>query len=688
MDVITWLADAARNSSDWLRRIADPGVWILAVFAVWTAASLLAGRLLALKVPTGWMQRRARAQQNTLFEGKGFIPSGVILVLLGVAGWTWAGTTGAGATFSWIAALGALVDLLGVLVLAAGLALRLRVQVKVVAPNGVTNPVHSSYVAARMAALGSSRPRGLLFPHGTDTAKLPEDALTIADTAPSKLAASILSLLRILTSVIPWKADIYLVDKQTAAVTLRRNGSQDDSALLSTATLLPADSTASDPDSDRALLTAAAAFILFRLSRAYPKLGEGLAGAEQWQSVASQVLATTPPWRDEPKTSAELFARAVDLDPRNLAAWLGFLTKSIGSYGSLPTLNRGIPRLRRVLQELNSREGLELPDRPDPNARRGPLPEEALRIRLLRTLTILTNNKRLLLQDDPCQQRDEARKSMIYATQLMEAVQSASTSERGWSHLNEYAKRMQPLAASLYVHVWKLQSPVPEKDGWLALAHTWKPAKPRQTALGTLRYHYDEACAKLEVDGKQGTDSALDHLDLALALGELRDGAASDPSFKQLRLDQDVQFSSLMDSTPRLAALTVLSKHSGKLADVGIRFASDLLSRNGADGDASLALTLGVPAATIAWMRDVCRLADSCPDALMAVDWTNLLTEVGIDSPQALHRLVTDDQFFNSRYRRLVRAADPSSIEAPQQEDLQRWDLRLAAATSSANMPS
>lgn len=702
------LAAAARNSSDWLRRIADPGVWVMVVFAVWTGASLVGARLLALKIQTAWLQRpkqssgkqtigvqtssassrqSAKSARGTLlpdlFEGRGLIPAGLLLILMGSAGWTLVGTTGAEFVVPWIATVGAILALLGVIALAAGFALRLRLQVNVVGPNGVANPVQASYVAVRMAALGSSRPRGLLFPHGTDASNLPENALITADNAGSKIAASILALLRILTAVVPWKAEVFIVDKTTAAVTLRRNGRQIETQLLAIPTLLPAESDHSDADSDRALLTGAAAFILFQLSRAYPKLGYGLAGAEHWQSVAAQVLATTPPWRDNPKTSAELFARAVDYDPKNLAAWLGFLTKSIGSYGSLTTLRRGVPRLQRVLEELNRREGLELSIPPTPSALRDPLPEEALRIRILRTLTVLTNNWRLLVEDPHAKQK-KAREAIEYATLLMESVQSALRPKKEWSQLNEYAKSMQPLAGSLYVHVWKLQSPAPQTDGWLALAREWKPAKPRKTSLATLRYHYDEACALLEVSGDQGKRSALDHLELALALEELRYGAASDPSFKQLRLKQEAQFSSLLDNAPRIASLTALKNHSEKLMSVGIRFTSDLLSRNGASGDKSLAQTLQVPVDTIAWMRGVCKLADGCPDPMMAVDWTNLLTGEGIDGPQALHMLLSsEDQFFDSRYARIVRGADQASIETPRHEDLGAWDLQLTGTSMS-----
>lgn len=119
---------------------------------------------------------------------------------MGSAGWTLVGTTGSEFVVPWVANVGAVLALLGVITLAAGLALWLRLQVNVVGPGGGASPVQSSYVAARMAALGSSRPRGLLFPHGTDISNLPENALITADNAGSKIAASILALLRILTA--------------------------------------------------------------------------------------------------------------------------------------------------------------------------------------------------------------------------------------------------------------------------------------------------------------------------------------------------------------------------------------------------------------------------------------------------------------------------------------------------------
>jgi hypothetical protein len=47
--------------------------------------------------------------------------------------------------------------------------------------------------------------------------------------------------------------------------------------------------------------------------------------------------------------------------------------------------------------------------------------------------------------EDKRSKQKRAREAIEYATLLMESVQSA--------------KRMQPLAGSLYVHIWKLQSP-------------------------------------------------------------------------------------------------------------------------------------------------------------------------------------------------------------------------------------
>lgn len=671
-----WVTEAAQNSNDWLRRIADPGIWVLAVFCVWAGASLIAARLLALVIPIRWMPSVDEDIRKLL------TPVGVILIIPGSVLWTLVGTTGKNSFLPGVAPLAVCLDLLGMLALAFGLALRLRLQVKVVGSDGVTSPVHSSYVAARMAALGASKPRGLLFPHGTDTAHLPESALSTADTTTSKIAASILSLIRILTSVIPWKAEIVIVDKETGTVTLRRNGTQVESELIAISALLPNDSNRSAADADRALLTAAAAFILFHLSEAYPKLRYGLAGAEQWQSVAAQVLATTPPWRNDPKISAELFARAVDYDPKNLAAWLGFLAKRIGSYGSPETLKRGLPLLQSVLQELNMRENLKIEPLPDPKGKvRGPTPEEALRIRILRTLTIFTNNGRVL-ENDPTKQKQAAMQALEYASQLMEAVQSALKRTKDLSHLNEYADRIKPLAGSLYIHVCKLrekEKPAKENDWW-DKAHEWKPKgkERKDTELGTLRYYYDEACARLEEKpGNKGAASALGHLELALALQELRYGVASDPSFKPLR--HNPLFASLVDNAARIASFSALTGHSEKLTAVGVRFASDFLTRNSAEGDKSLAQTLQVPIQTITWMRGVCELAEGCPDPVMAVDWTNLLTDEGVDNPTALRALVKgSNPSFGTRFARIVRNAERSSVEAPTEKDLGIWASRLA----------
>jgi hypothetical protein len=48
-----------------------------------------------------------------LFEGRALTPTGVLLILMGSAGWTLIGTTGTEFTVPWVATLGTILALLG-----------------------------------------------------------------------------------------------------------------------------------------------------------------------------------------------------------------------------------------------------------------------------------------------------------------------------------------------------------------------------------------------------------------------------------------------------------------------------------------------------------------------------------------------------------------------------------------------
>jgi hypothetical protein len=688
--VLEWLVGAAHNSSNWFRgKGVDEGLWVAAVFVVWLLAALAGARVFALLVSPGRKSELGETGWQRI------IRIGFLMILCGAAAWTTVGTTGLGdpattaRTLPQLLAVTAVIAVTaGIVMLALGLGQRLRLHINVTGVDGKTDTVKSAYVAARMEALGTSRPRGLEFPHATDVANLPETALSTAAASDSKIAAALLSVFRTVAFIIPWEAEVFIVDSTTSAVTLRRNGRRFDSQLISTSLLLPDNPKNEAADVERAMLTSAAAYILYSLSTIYPALNEGMSGAKNWRGVAAQILATTVPWNKDPQTSTELLARAVDEDPHNLAAWLGYLVKRTGSYGTPKTLEWVLRSLKDLKKELDTLGDAEI----------------ALKIRLLRTLTIFSTNLRIQLLSKPEDPESDFKRmkriaeassdAHTYATLLLDSVEKASNNARQ-PRLQEYAQRIRPMTAALYLHVVNLQASTmcapPEKseqrESW-ARRWLWDPVdadpSPRDITdddmfyLSSPRFHYDRACALLEEDATSLL-KPLAHLEFALSLQELRSGAESDPSLKPVH--KTAEFAALIEKKVSVSSLTALAEYSEKLASDGIRFASDFVARK--DNKRQLAETLKVTEPAVDWMRSICVLAENCPTQEVAASWTNLLTDEGINDGISLNTFVAGLETSNEASRassaRMVRRAEIASVQVPTQEDLRSWAKRVPA---------
>lgn len=659
---IEWLVGAARNLGEWLRPFVDPGLWVISTFCLCLGILLIVARLVGLTVGP---KTRWTASERWWFW---YTSAGLGLILTASILWTIAGTTGLRPSHGLLVGLAAVLASGGVAVFGRGLGQRLRIRVTVVDKAGSPSSVGSSYVAARMEAMGTSRPAGLLFPHGSDAANLPEGALSTMDTDQSKFVAALLAVLRGLASVTPWRAEIALVDVDTATVSVTRNGRRVDSELISKSAFLagPPDANKANESmlGERVLLASAAAFLLFRLSRSYPRLEAGLAGTSRWKSLAFQILAATSPWSQDPDISKELFARAVDEDPGNRSAWLGYLVQHSGSFGSSKTITPLADRLERLWKSIQD----------IPRSREN---EIALRIRLLRTITLCYTNSLMILPPDS-NRSDALQRAGFFAGELMREVDRARAVSTTQPMLTAYIDRMRPLAGSLYMHVLMLQKPddsslskvshQPVADELYELAKKWVPD---DYVLASLRFQYDRACDLLEEDPRNA-DAALPHLELALGLKELRGSAVSDPSLRALR--ENLRFASLIDSTAKIRNLRALRMHADKLAADGIRLASEFLARDGENDDAHLASSLSVPVETVQWMRKICELEQCCPEPRLAVEWTNMLTEEGIDSLEMLQVFLSGKpDEVDEVAERMNHQAGLSSVAAPSITDLYTW---------------
>ena len=200
-------------------------------------------------------------------------------------------------------------------------------------------------VRARLYTLASHEPAGIQVTQQTDVSTLPQDALSlIPDGILAKLAALFVSLF---TPATPWRADVAEQSDGSIVVSILRNGVAADAVVIRASTLWLPDRSASNagtastaddtspaasgssagsgppgsgtaPDWTMELRTAAAAFILLTLSKRYYHLRAGLSGAQDWRSVAMQVIATDPACRLSADDRRALLANAVAEDDGNI----------------------------------------------------------------------------------------------------------------------------------------------------------------------------------------------------------------------------------------------------------------------------------------------------------------------------------------------------------------------------------
>lgn len=371
---------SSRGKKIWVRLMSWLGVAGLA----WAAAELTVAVPLALRSPLvrdqGWMQVVSLIAIPVLgtvlaaliaLVGRAPDRARVVIVfgtaaVLSVA-CTWAYVS----LDHWrdwrtAAVLGALLALLGGWVVARirGTGLGLLVQGHDL--TGAEDAGLADFVRVRLQALGSRPPRGIEVTQQTDVDSLPSDALGLIPAGVlAKAAALIVSLA---TPRKPWRIQITEQIGNSLSVVILRNGAVFESAVVSATMMelpeLP--KTETDPWA-RELRTAAAAFVLVQLTRRHRHLGAGLSGADQWRSVAAQVIATDQASPLSTPDRVTLLARAVGWDGKNLAAEVALL-----NYGYRDGASRAETEdYARALERLGAKDELNNPD------------VAALRIRLL-----------------------------------------------------------------------------------------------------------------------------------------------------------------------------------------------------------------------------------------------------------------------------------------------------------------
>ena len=222
--------------------------------------------------------------------------------------------------------------LFGATATAMALGQALRLQVESHGADGKLDAAASDYVLARIQQSDSHKTDGLGISRSTDLT-----ALLTADFSAVPVGAIASATARVLYAIRPgltWRARITVVDPDRVVVALTRNSHNVENIIISRRNLLlpalPAGLKSPQLEAEQGrshaqLLTGAAACILVALSRVHTVLSDSLCGAQQWRSVAMQMIANERALCDGASLELRLLREAVDLEPRYGTARLAYV---------------------------------------------------------------------------------------------------------------------------------------------------------------------------------------------------------------------------------------------------------------------------------------------------------------------------------------------------------------------------
>jgi hypothetical protein len=541
---------------------------------------------------------------------------------------------------------------------------RLKIQVDARDAEGAVDQSAGAYVAARLNDLGSSPPTGLIVPKATDVTGLPENAPVVM---PEGWIAVALRMLLRLIPVVPWRADVVLLDDDRVTVDLTRNGRTVDSVSISRQDLhLPDDA---GQDGERAagcraraqLLTAAAAFILVRLAECgHSELGEGLGGATHWESVACQVIAGGPliPRADD-QTRLRLLAHAVYLDQDNLTAQVALLTR------------------RWRMEQMDNESVVASLDDMWRQVRERPSGYEALQLRILTTRAIIRHDMYVRRRTADGRsvggsESDALQLAMNTVKDLLEHVYALQRRKLS-SKVEAFVKETKPVANSLWVGALAPEFRLTEKPLDRDSYKDWKEEEPLSPYA-----RYRQACLAAEANPPNWA-LALSHLEHAVTVERIRKDARDVPSFGPVsRRESDYDRFKKLVGNPGPKEFTELARfamHRERLEETGIRTAEQLAARTSTRrARMALAELFGVPPLEVKLWRRIAKLALLHPDLDTAEDAAarlQVLLDAGIDSPRKL-RLAALGAGKRGVRERLDQAAKPSQVVADDRK-LKRW---------------
>ncbi|WP_146075359.1 hypothetical protein [Streptomyces sp. Ru71] len=523
---------------------------------------------------------------------------------------------------------------MGVALTGATLGQNLRLQVEVQNVDGTVSAGSTDYLLARMRGLGTESPEEL--DRATSVlASMPLSKITSEDLSAlpaGKVAGSLSRLFFAIRPDLTWRARVTLVDADRVAMSLSRNGRHVESAVFSRrdlglAAVSPGlDETEKTAAQNRAraqLLTGAAAFILLHLSEVHVELKDDLYGAERWQSVTLQVIATSRSLIDDSEGSdaarVELLSRAMDEDPQYALARYEYMCMT---FKRIPDDQTNYAAFAKSIDEQYDKLGLST------NDNEGSAP---LRIRIMYDSATQWLNG--YLNETP--RRPEMLQRAAESVARLKAL-----CEREWKgkQLRQQAKRMLQFVANLEHCIEVLRGVSPGADA------TW--LHPHEHAASP-RLAWDHACLDCFLAELPSQDrvlrlgQAIEDLEFALATNDDRNAATADPCFKPLFSDH--RFRRLVGFTPprQFLDLPTLAPHKIPLSEVGINSALDLERRTrSTEQQDQLAAHLKVSRVVIDQMREVALLAQIDPN-LNDPGMLYLLIGQKVSSPAALRERVS-----------------------------------------------
>ncbi|MFE9727653.1 hypothetical protein ACFYQ5_29810 [Streptomyces sp. NPDC005794] len=521
---------------------------------------------------------------------------------------------------------------MGVVLTAAALGQNLRLQVEVQKADGTVSAGSTDYLLARMKGLGTESPkkldRTISALATTPLSKITSEELSALPAG--KVAGALSRLFFALRPDLTWRARVTLVDEDRVAMTLSRNGRHVESDVFSRRDLgLPviptglgeAERTAAQNRARAQLLTGAASFILLRLSQAHLELQDGLYGAERWQGVALQVIATSrsliSDGEDPDAVRVELLGRALDEDPMYVLARFEYMW---AIYNRIPEEQTAYAAFAQSLDDQYGRSGLS--DRTDKEVGWAPL---RIRVKYSSATQWLNGYVKGNREDDTLLEK---------AADAVDALKSLCEVNWEGRRLRQQAKRMRGFAENLE-HCIEALLGVKPPDKWLHPHNEHNPS-PRLT--------WDHACLDCflaeikDLESEKGTrlGQAMEDLEFAAATDNDKRVAATDPCFRVLT--SEPRFRTLVGTVPPtdFLGLPSLAPHRIPLAKASIVSALDLVRRTqNAEQQEQLAAHLGVSRVVIDQMRDAGQLAQVHPD-LNDPSMLHLLLTQGVSSPEAL----------------------------------------------------